>query len=143
MQKIAYRVAFFDTNTATGPVMLNIGYPPLATPPSTNYLAQQEDIFSLNKAMSTGSAFNRRFQSAGVDCRFEVYGKVIDYTGNNTPAAPTTPVRALTSAEAAEQLYASVDTPDRGLTQRVHLANKSALGTSTTPLDPDFTEDAK
>jgi len=115
--KMHYRFVIYATNGALPDgQILAVGYDggALAT------LGETSEITSLNTAVSQAMAFNRRFQASGMDCRAEVYGMPFD-DGVGTPA---TPARALLPAEIAEQRFASLDTPDRGLLQRLSLANK-------------------
>ena len=164
MNKIHYRSAIISQG-AGGNIVMNIGYPPLVTPPTTSYLAIEEKITSLNTAIARGMSFLRRFQANGFDTRLEVLGEVLDdnnYQGNvllpldptvfvnSGKALPTVPVRALAGAvllpvplpaESSEQMYARIDTPERGLTTRIALSNRSAITGSLGNLGGDFLED--
>ena len=138
MQKINYRFVI-AAQGAAGAAILAVGYAPLAA--TTGFgasLSEPAHFTSLSQTIAKAMAFNRRFQSSGVDTRVEVYGMVVDDTSNGKPAAPATPIRALTTPEAAEQVYARIDTPDQGLAQRISLANRSV---NATALNPDFAED--
>ena len=138
MQKINYRFVIAAQGVA-GAAILAVGYAPLAS--TTGFgasLSEPAHFTSLSQTIAKAMAFNRRFQSSGVDTRVEVYGMVVDDTTNGKPAAPATPVRALVAAEAAEQVYARIDTPDQGLTQRIALANRTV---GVAALIADFAED--
>lgn len=141
MQKVNYRFTI-NNQGVLGTALLAIGYVPGAT--ANGFVANINEVAhftSLSQCIAKAMAFNRRFQSAGVDTRIEVYGQVFDDTTGGRPAAPTSPVRALTMLESAEQIYARIDTPDQGLTQRLSLANRNANANAGTVLNPDFTED--
>ena len=93
-------------------------------------LAQTTTLTSENAAISKALGFNRRLQSAGIDCYAEVFGKPMDL--NATPVAgmvvdtkvtPVPPLRALTALELEENLYARVDTIDTELSRAISLAN--------------------
>lgn len=138
MQKINYRFVIANQGLL-GTVLLSVGY----TPPAGGFgfaanISETAHFTSLSQTIAKAMAFNRRFQSSGVDTRVEVYGTVVDDTTGGKPAAPGTPVRALTTAEAAEQTYARIDTPDQGLTQRIALANRTV---GVAALSADFSED--
>lgn len=85
----------------------------------------------LNKAVSDAMAFVRRFQSAGIDAEAVVFGKPVgaDEAGTANP---------LDAAQQAEQTYATVDTPGKGLLQRISAANTAAAAAD---LDPDVAPD--
>lgn len=84
-------------------------------------------ITSLNQAVSQGMAFNRRFQSVGIDTVIDIYGQVQD-DGKGTP--PAAPARPLTTAEQAEQVFGNLDTPDHNYLKAIKLSNRVAAGTS-------------
>ena len=141
MNKILYRCSLESAAAIAGvhTVILNWGYPaPLglvaidegAAPqvgPTVGAVANTE-ITSLDKAVSETMSMIRRFQAIGVDCRGQVFGKVVDFTGNGEAPAPASPQYVLQAGDIAEQVYANLDTPDRGLVARINASNKSALG---------------
>jgi len=105
-------------------------------------------------------SFLRRFQANGFDVRLEVLGRVVD--DNNYPGIanlggawdttvfpasgkplPATPIRAILDAEVVEQIFARIDTPDKGLTTRIALANRSAITGLVGNLGGDFLEDTE
>ena len=152
MNKPYFRAAII-TQGVGGNIVLNVGYPPVATPPSTSYLAIPEAITSENTAIARGMSFLRRFQSNGFDCRLEVLAVVVD--DNAFPvlwdttvfvasgkALPTTPIRAMLPAEQTEQMYARIDTEEKGLKTRVSLSNRSATSNALLGnLGGDYLED--
>lgn len=154
-----YRAALISQGLA-GNIVMNIGYPPNATPPTSSFLDVQERITSLNTAIARGMSFLRRFQANGFDLRLEVLGRVVD--DNNFPgitnlggawdttvfqatgkALPNTPIRAMLADEVKEQMFARIDTPDRGLTTRIALSNRSAITGSLGDLGGDYLEDTE
>ena len=98
-------------------------------------------------------SFLRRFQSNGFDCRLEVLAVVVDDNAfpvlwDNTvfvasgKALPTTPIRAMLPAEQTEQMYARIDTEEKGLKTRVSLSNRSATSNALLGnLGGDYLED--
>lgn len=163
MNKLYYRATII-TQGALGVPILNIGYPPAVAVtglPGLGFQQVNENITSESAAIARGSSFLRRYQANGLDCRLEVVGIVID--DNNPPQGvagvgqwdavvfpasgkplPATPVRAMVAAEQAEQIFARVDTPEKGLTERIHLSNRSAVSAAGLGnLGGDFAEDTE
>lgn len=123
-RRLVFRVVITQAapGTAVGTVLIELDYGDDEAP----------RFPSLNSAVSSGLSFVRRYQSAGIDAEAQVYGKVIG-------ADADAPVRALVAGEAAEKLYAHIDTPGKGLLQRIGLANREAAATAE--LDPDIEPD--
>ena len=163
MNKQFYRATIITQGLAGVPI-LNVGYPPAVAVtglPGLGFQQVNEELTSLSLAIQRGSSFLRRYQSNGLDCRLEVIGVVIDDA--NPPAGvagvgtwdttvfppsgkalPSVPLRAMTSAEQAEQVFARVDTPDKGLTTRIHLSNRAATSNALlTTLGGDYAEDTE
>lgn len=163
MNKQYYRSVII-TQGALGVPILNVGYPPAVAVtglPGLGFQQVNESLTSLSLAIQRGSSFLRRYQSNGLDCRLEVIGVVIDDA--NPPAGvagvgawdavvfppsgkalPALPLRAMTAAEQAEQIFARIDTPEKGLTTRIHLSNRAAASNALlTTLGGDFAEDSE
>ena len=159
MYKLVYRAAIISQGL-TGNIVLGLGYPPNVVPPTISFLEVQEHITSLNTAIARGMSFLRRFQANGFDVRLEVLGRVVD--DNNYPGIvnlggawdtavfiasgkplPATPIRAILDAEVVEQIFARIDTPDKCLTTRIALANRSAITGLVGNLGGDFLEDTE
>lgn len=114
-------------------------------------------ITSLNTAIAQAMAFLRRLQSAGADGRIEVFGQVFD-TNNEADRLladlpddhrprPTNRVRELQASgtppleEGREQLYARIDTPEKGLTHVINLSNKDTTSGGAFEFNLDTSED--
>ena len=140
--KIYFRVTIL---TAAGIIIIEIGYPS-GTTALIGKIQQTATFASESAAIGKALSFNRRMQSAGVDCYAEVFGKPLNLNATpiagmvvDTKVSPSPPLRALTGPELAEQTYARVDTPDLELRQAVSLANSTVAG--TTVLAADLPED--
>jgi len=85
-----------------------------------------------NQALSGAASFVRRFQNAGIDVEAVVFGKPVgdDAAGTASP---------LPAGQQAEAQYAHLDTPGKGLMQRISAANTVPAG--GVALDADVAPD--
>lgn len=116
-----YRVVLEDAGTSAA--FINMGYTP-----ATAIVGLDESVYfnSLGEAVTQGLALNRRWQQNGRDCRFKVFGTIVDDTTNGKPAAPAdgAGLYTLTGGDKAEQLFIDGDTPDQEYTKKINAANR-------------------
>lgn len=126
MYMFNYRVVTVKAGLA-GTAILNWGYVPAAGVIGVAAAIQMtRRIVSETEALTQAHALNNRFQQLGQDCITHVFGQIVDdQTGNLSPApADGDASYTLTADDKAEQLFASVDTPDLGATEKINLANR-------------------
>ena len=116
--RFAITTIVLGVKSAIPAIAVGYGNPPAG-------VAEPAVITSLNQAVSQGMAFNRRFQSAGIDTVVDIYGQVQD-DGKGAP--PANPARALTAPESAEQNFGNMDTPDHNFLKAIKLSNRVAAG---------------
>lgn len=121
-----FRVQTFR-NDGVGASLQNTGYDPGGIVVGIN----QFDDLTYSKAMAQAIKQNRFYESAGIDCRTEVFGKPIETFGApyNHPgsAAPLEQdsLRPFSNAEAAEQSYARIDSEPPSLRRAISYRNRS------------------